>query len=289
MENQGTPTLLVRPPCQLQRQRRLRARQSHRLRRRQLVQLLPPQLQPRRHQPWEERRQLPQLLRSYATTTPTGGTNLATPASTIQVTVQTNLVPVSPLRLTTLYSSTQTIPGLARTSESHNILFWHNFHRRTAPTGFVIVWTSWTGGGTHLSRRYAYHKQDSQHSEASPRNICWTMAHGTGGTVSLQLVEWRGSGTSVSITATPASGYSFTNWTGSGTGSFSGTNNPASITMNAPITENASFTRNTGTPTPQRLQPQLPQLLSYGYTNCNTGFYYSSNCPSKPRRSHLYG
>ena len=39
-------------------------------------------------------------------------------------------------------------------------------------------------------------------------------------------------------------GHSFTNWTGSGTGSFSGTTNPASITMGGPITENAAFTQN---------------------------------------------
>ena len=38
--------------------------------------------------------------------------------------------------------------------------------------------------------------------------------------------------------------YSFAGWTGSGTGSYSGTNNPASITMNGPITENAAFTQN---------------------------------------------
>ena len=79
-----------------------------------------------------------------------------------------------------------------------------------------------------------------------------TMSHGTGGTVSPSS-GWRSSGTTVSITATPASGYSFINWTGSGTGSYSGTNNPASITMNGPITEAATFAKNpspTPTPTP---------------------------------------
>ena len=55
---------------------------------------------------------------------------------------------------------------------------------------------------------------------------------------------WRGSGTAVSISATPTSGYSFTNWSGSGIGSYSGTNNPASITMSGPITETATFIHN---------------------------------------------
>jgi len=69
-----------------------------------------------------------------------------------------------------------------------------------------------------------------------------TMSHGTGGTVS-PASGWKNGGSTVSITATPATGYRFTNWTGSGSGSFSGTNNPASITMNAAITETASFSQ----------------------------------------------
>src|SRR5207249_9371683 len=38
--------------------------------------------------------------------------------------------------------------------------------------------------------------------------------------------------------------YSFAGWTGAGLGSYSGTNNPASITINGPISENAVFTQN---------------------------------------------
>src|SRR5947207_1516656 len=54
-----------------------------------------------------------------------------------------------------------------------------------------------------------------------------TMSAGAGGKVSPGS-GWKNSGVAVSITATPNSGYSFSNWTGSGTGSFSGTTNPAS-------------------------------------------------------------
>ena len=49
------------------------------------------------------------------------------------------------------------------------------------------------------------------------------------------------SGTSVSITATASSGYAFTSWSGSGTGSYTGTANPATITMNSAITETANY------------------------------------------------
>jgi hypothetical protein len=70
-----------------------------------------------------------------------------------------------------------------------------------------------------------------------------TMSHGTGGTVSPGS-GWKNSGAIVSISATPANGYSFSSWTGTGTGSYSGTNNPASVTMGGPITENATFIHN---------------------------------------------
>jgi hypothetical protein len=70
-----------------------------------------------------------------------------------------------------------------------------------------------------------------------------TMSHNTGGTVT-PTSGWKNSGTTVSIGATPATGYHFTTWTGSGTASYTGTNNPASITMSGPISENATFTHN---------------------------------------------
>ena len=45
----------------------------------------------------------------------------------------------------------------------------------------------------------------------------------------------------VPISATPNNGYKFTSWTGSGSGSYSGNNNPASVTMNESITEIPNF------------------------------------------------
>lgn len=39
--------------------------------------------------------------------------------------------------------------------------------------------------------------------------------------------------------------YYFSSWSGSGTGSYSGSNNPASITMNGPITQTANYNYNT--------------------------------------------
>jgi len=53
--------------------------------------------------------------------------------------------------------------------------------------------------------------------------------------------SWLNSGSSIIISATPNPGYTFSSWTGTGAGSYTGVLNPASITMNSPITEIANF------------------------------------------------
>ena len=52
---------------------------------------------------------------------------------------------------------------------------------------------------------------------------------------------WYDAGTVVTISAKADRGSTFESWTGSGSGSYSGKSNPASVTMNAPITELATF------------------------------------------------
>lgn len=73
-----------------------------------------------------------------------------------------------------------------------------------------------------------------------------TMAKNGVGTVSPSSGYYN-AGSQVIITATQtcrvglSKGWSFNGWTGSGSGSYSGFNNPATITMNGPITETATF------------------------------------------------
>jgi hypothetical protein len=69
------------------------------------------------------------------------------------------------------------------------------------------------------------------------------MTAGSGGTVT-PASGWQNAGKNVSIRARPNRGFHFVDWTGSGTGSYSGTNNPASITMGGPITETVTFIHN---------------------------------------------
>ena len=188
----------------------------------------------------------------------------ATPTPTIQVTVQTNLAGLTFTVDNITYSSTQTfswVPGASHTIATTS--------PQNGATGVRYVWTSWTGGGA-ISHTVTPTTNKTYTANFNTQYFL-TMAHGTGGTVTSRS-GWRNSGTTVSISATPTSGYSFSGWTGSGTGSYSGPNNPASITMGGPITENASFTRNAA------------RLLRRLRHHCNTDCYYSSDCPDKPRR-----
>jgi hypothetical protein len=52
---------------------------------------------------------------------------------------------------------------------------------------------------------------------------------------------WYNAGAKVTIIGTANSGHKFKSWTGTGTGSYTGSTNPATITMNSAITETATF------------------------------------------------
>jgi hypothetical protein len=154
----------------------------------------------------------------------------------VQVIVQTNPAGRSFAVDSTTYTGSQTFswqPG-----SSHTIA---TTSAQSGGTGVRYVWSSWSGGGA-ISHTVAP-TTNKTYSATFSTQYYLTMSHGTGGTVTPSNA-WRGSGTTVSITATPANGYSFSSWTGTGTGSYSGTNNPASITMSGPITETGAFTHN---------------------------------------------
>src|SRR5205814_774327 len=106
------------------------------------------------------------------------------------------------------------------------------------------IWNSWSGGGT-ISHSIAPTKNTTYTAKFSKQYFL-TMNAQKGGAVTPQS-GWKPSGTTVSITATSTNNasvsYTFSGWTGSGNGSYSGTNNPASITMSGPIIETAAFTQ----------------------------------------------
>ena len=158
---------------------------------------------------------------------------LTADAATIQVTVQTNLAGLAFTVDNTTYSSPQTfswVPG-----SSHTIA---TTSPQNGAAGVRYTWMNWSGGGA-ISHTVTPTTNKTYTANFTTQYYL-TMSHGTGGTVSPPS-GWRNSGSAVSISAMPRNGYSFTDWTGSGTGSYSGTNNPGSITMNGPITETAAF------------------------------------------------
>ena len=172
-----------------------------------------------------------------ATATPTA-TATATPTptaiATVQVTVQTNPAGLGFSVDGTPYTSTQTFTWAS--GSSHTIA---TTSPQSGGTGVQSVWTKWSDHGA-ISHTVAP-TTNTTYTATFKTQYFLTMTAGTGGRVS-PASGWKNSGATVSITARPARNFTFTNWTGSGTGSYSGTNNPASITMGGPITETATFT-----------------------------------------------
>ena len=154
----------------------------------------------------------------------------------VQVTVQTNLAGRTFSVDGTSYSSAQAFswqPGSTHTIATTS--------PQNGATGVRHVWTNWSDGGA-ISHTVAPTTNKTYTANFNTQYFL-TMSHNTGGSVT-PASAWKISGATISISATPSANYHFTNWNGSGTGSYSGTNNPASITMDGPITEAAAFTHN---------------------------------------------
>jgi hypothetical protein len=66
------------------------------------------------------------------------------------------------------------------------------------------------------------------------------------------LSGWYEEGSLVEISASPNPGYEFVGWRGSGLGSYTGKDNPVSITMVAPIVETALF---------EKVSPSIDKLV----------------------------
>jgi regulation of enolase protein 1 (concanavalin A-like superfamily) len=184
-----------------------------------------------------------------------------TPSWTIPITVQTNPAGLSFTVDGNTYNAAQTFswtPG-----SNHTIA---TTSPQNGGAGVRFVWQNWSGGGT-ISQTVAPTTKTTYTAKFGTQYYL-TTGHGTGGTVS-PASGWKSNGAVVSITATPNSGYTFSGWTGSGTGSYSGTNTPASITMSGPISETAAFTSNvtptpTSTPTPTATPQNAAPVVNAG-------------------------
>jgi hypothetical protein len=122
-------------------------------------------------------------------------------------------------------------------------------------TGVQCIWTNWSDNGAITHTVFATNSQTYTANFITQYYL--TMAAGTGGTVTPSS-EWTTSGAVVAINAIPNNGYySFTNWSGSGTGSYSGNGSSASVTMSGPIAETAIFSANVAGTGPQIVNVDL--------------------------------
>lgn len=125
-------------------------------------------------------------------------------------------------------------------------------------SGVQYVWSNWSDGGA-LSHSISPTVNTTYTANFAAQYFL-TMNAGAGGTTT-PTSGWYNSGVITQLTATANAGYTFTSWAGSGSGAYSGANNPASATINGPITETASFT-----PIPPPVISYSPSLLNNAVT-----------------------
>ncbi|MBE0643364.1 MAG: T9SS type A sorting domain-containing protein [Bacteroidetes bacterium] len=122
--------------------------------------------------------------------------------------------------------------------------------------GIRYVWNSWSNAQP-MTHTYVVAAGPAVELTANfDMEYSLTMTAGTGGTVS-PGTSWHGTGTRVQIRATPQGGYEFDRWVGSGVSSYSGTDNPATVTITNAITENAVFRQVTDV----RDDPSMPRTM----------------------------
>ncbi len=165
----------------------------------------------------------------------TDGVAVSVTLATTSVTVTTNPSGLGISVDGTSYTSPQTFSNWTIGS-SHTIV---TTSTQSGGAGTQYVWSNWSDGGS-ISHTITAPSGGATYTANFTTQYYLTMtsvANG-GGT---PLSGWYNGGASVSINAAPSTGYSFSGWTGSGSISYSGPNNPASVTMNSPVTETPSF------------------------------------------------
>jgi hypothetical protein len=107
-------------------------------------------------------------------------------------------------------------------------------------TGVRYIWRDWSDSGdlTHTITPQA----GAQTITANFRTEYQLIMNTDGAGSVTPQTGWYNPGAGVPLTATPDAGQTFTGWEGSGPGSYTGTDNPATITMNGPISQTARFT-----------------------------------------------
>jgi hypothetical protein len=140
--------------------------------------------------------------------------------------------------------------GLARASPA--LVVWQSGtpHEITAPdsqdtgVGRRFAFAMWEDGSTSPVRSLVAPSSPAAWTAAFDSLYQLDMIAGPGGAV-LPTTSWYPPGSLVAITALPDSGWWFEAWTGSGAGSYTGTNATAEVTLTGgPLTQTAVFNKN---------------------------------------------
>jgi hypothetical protein len=134
------------------------------------------------------------------------------------------------------YSSNQTFSWVA--GSNHTIA---TTSPQSAGTGVQYVWTNWSDSGA-ISHVVAP-TSNTKYTANYQLQYFLTMNFSGNGQVR-PTSAWQNAGNVISIQAKANAGSHFSFWTGTGAGSYTGTGNPATVTMNGPVTETATFTPN---------------------------------------------
>ncbi|MDP2182889.1 MAG: hypothetical protein Q8K99_10035, partial [Actinomycetota bacterium] len=154
---------------------------------------------------------------------------------TLTITIGTNPVGRRFIVDGNIYDSTQTFNWTA--AETHTI---STDSIQLGVIGTQYVWNSWTNGGTRTSNVAPL--VNTTYTANFTTQHYLTMIANTGGSVTPPS-GWFNRGQSVVITAIPDSKYEFSSWSGTGSGSYSGSGNPRTITIDGAINQTASFIR----------------------------------------------
>jgi hypothetical protein len=108
-------------------------------------------------------------------------------------------------------------------------------------TGCQCVFASWSDAGAR-SHTITTPASPTTYTATFQKQYKLTISVSPTGSGTVDATSgWHNAGEKITLKATPNDSYSFESWVGTGTGSYSGTKNPATITMNAAITETANF------------------------------------------------
>ena len=112
-------------------------------------------------------------------------------------------------------------------------------------SGIQHVFSQWADGDTQNPRTVTVDAPVTYDATYRTQyQLTMRAAPSDGGTTDPPVgTHWYDSGQSVNIQAFPASGYTYSSWTGSGSSSYTGSENAAPVTMNSPVTETANFLR----------------------------------------------